>query len=127
MQNHAAAERLVAHLRAADAVTERDEALLTAFVELAGLIDGSDPAVTGYASLWREYRALLEAVQKVGDYDADDDTVRFLASVRTPVGDTADAKSGHVRSSNHPSGGKAGVAVDAVAGAGGSRRRRARS
>ena len=127
MQNHAAAVKLVAHLRATDAVTERDEALLVAFVELANVIDHSTTMMPGYASLWREYRGVLEAVQKVGDYDADDDTVRFLAAVRTPLGDAKDAESGDVRSSDHRRRRKTGVAVDAVAEAGRPGGRRARS
>lgn len=120
--NRAAAERVVAQLRGA---SEMDEALLVAFVTLAGVLDDVDARDTpGYAALWQQYRGFLSDVREVGAGGVDDDTADFLASVRTPVVNIADAKSRHVRPSDRRGGGTDGAAVDAVAGAGRSRRRR---
>ncbi len=125
--NRAAADKVVTQLREANAVGEMDEALLVAFVTLAGVLDDVDARDTpGYAALWQQYRGFLADVREVGSGGVDDDTVVFLESVRTPVGNAADSRQADVRASGHRSGGAHGGAVDAVAGAGGSRRRRAR-
>jgi hypothetical protein len=124
--NRAAAEQVVASLRAAGAVEDRDEALLAAFLSCASDLDGCGSNMA-LSALHREYRGYLADVREVGAGGVDDDTAQFLESVRTPLGNTSDAKPKDVRPSDHRRCGADGVSVDAVAAAGGSRRRRARS
>jgi hypothetical protein len=112
--NRTAAELVVAGLRAANAVVDRDEALLAAFLTCASDLDAS----AGDPSLHREYRGYLAVVREVGTGGVDDDTAEFLASVRTPLGDAANSKPVNVRPSNHQRGRPPRSAVDAVAGAG---------
>lgn len=129
--NHTAALQVVEQLRAAELVADRDEALLIGFVQLAAALDGLEAGSPGYSALWREYREFVEAVRALGAGGADDDTIDFFVSVQTPVraavGDAAKSGSGDVRASGRRGRGADGAAVDAVAGAGGSGRRRARS
>lgn len=57
------------------------EAVIALARGLAAAVD-SDPA---NAALWREYRAAVMAVMEAGATDdVDDDTARFLLTVRTP-------------------------------------------
>lgn len=121
--NRVAAEAVVAALRAGDVLGERDETLVAGLLGLAAAVDVS-PEVP---ALWREYRGFIEAVRLIGAGVADDDTAEFLVSVRTPLGDAAVPGAGDVRPSDRRSREAARVAVDAVAGTGGARRRRARS
>ena len=116
MTNREAADRVVGQLIAANAVGDMDEALLVAFVTLAGVLDDVDARDTpGYAALWQQYRGFLSDVREVGSGGVDDDTVIFLESVRTPVGDAKNSKPSDVRSSDRRRGGADGSAVDAVA------------
>lgn len=121
--NVEAVEAVVAELRESDAIGVIDEALVTGLLTLARAVDGApdNPA------LWREYRGFVEAVRLIGSGVVDDDTADFLVSVRTPVGDASKRGAGDVRPSGRRGREAAGAAVDAVAGTGGARRRRARS
>ena len=121
--NRKAAEVVVAKLRADNLLEARDEALVAGFLALAAAVDDNP----GSPVLWREYRGFIDAVRKVGCDVADDDTAQFLELVRTPVGNAKVSGEGDVRKANHPSRRAVGDAVDAVAGAGGVGRRRARS
>jgi hypothetical protein len=117
--NRTAAELVVAGLRAANAVSDRDEALLAAFLTCASDLDAS----AGDPALHREYRGYLAVVREVGTGGVDDDTAEFFASVRTPLGDAANNSSRHVRPPDHKRGRSPRPAVDAVAGAGSTSRR----
>lgn len=121
--NRNAAEQVVAGLRSAGAVEERDEALLAAFLTCASDLDDSD----GNPALYREYRGFLADIREVGARGVDDDTAEFLQSVRTPVGDAAIPKPSDVRSPDRRRRRADGVPPDAVAATGGAGRRRARS
>jgi len=65
----------------ADRLTPEHEALVALDRGLAAAVD-SDP---GNAALWREYRAAVSTIAVVvADDDVDDDTARFLFTIRTP-------------------------------------------
>lgn len=121
--NLAAAESVVAELRASAAIEPADEALVAGLLSMAAAVDNSPDS----PALWREYRGFIEAVRLVGSGVVDDDTAEFFVSVRTPVGDAAKRGAGDVRASGRRRREAAGAAVDALAGTGGVGRRRARS
>lgn len=101
--NYAAVETTIAALRAAERLTDEHEAVVQAARSLADAVD-ADP---GNASLWREFRAVVETLRSIGAEDGGGDEVSLIiAALRgsAPVVDAKDAKSPNAR----PRGGKAG-------------------
>ena len=113
--NAAAVARTVDALRTAGRLQDEHAATVQMVESLALAVD-SDP---GNASLWREFRAGLETLMKVGevnDDDADEISV-ILAALRgtSTVDDTEIAGSGDARSRGGKNRGTVGGSADALA------------
>jgi hypothetical protein len=87
--NVMAVESTIAALREAGRLSDTDDALVALARNLAAVVDGD----SGNASLWREFRSVVQSLREVGADDIDDDTAAFRISIRTPlratVGDTS--------------------------------------
>lgn len=72
--NRAAAEAMVAAMRALGRLEDVDEPLVSAVLQLAGAVD-EDPT---HASLWAQYRAAVADLRAVGADGATDDFGQLL-------------------------------------------------
>jgi hypothetical protein len=89
--NYAAVETTIQALEQADRLTDEHAAIRQAALSLADAVD----AEPGNASLWREFRAVIETLRSIGATEEDDDEVTLiLAALRgpAPVVNTEDAK-----------------------------------
>lgn len=113
--NAAAVARTVAALNRMGVLHEEHSALVQVVDSLALAVD-SDP---GNASLWREFRAALDSLMKLGDTDDGngDELTQILAAFRggSKVDDAKDAKQVDARSGGRENRGTTRRASDAVA------------
>ena len=90
--NAAAVARTVEALRVAGRLRDEDAATVQMVESLALAVD-SDP---GNASLWREFRAALDSLMKIGEVnDADADEINLILTAlrgSTEMDDTEDTK-----------------------------------
>lgn len=86
--NRKAADKTIAAAGKLKRFEPIDDALVTGFVMLAESVD-NDPT---NAALWREYRAAEVSLRAVGADDGSGALDKFLATLQTPVGDTAHAE-----------------------------------
>ena len=95
--NYDAVETTIAALTEADRLTDEHAAVVQAARSLADAVD----AEPGNASLWREFRAVIETLRSIGATEEDDDEVTLiLAALRgaAPVVDAKDTKPAKSRS-----------------------------
>lgn len=86
-----AASKVVASLRSLGRVEDIDEALLDAYLKLAGEIDTAD--TKDRAGLFREFRAYDLAVRSLGGDDDGDGIAELIAQLSTSVVDAPTPRS----------------------------------
>ena len=113
--NAAAVARTVEALRVAGRLRDEDAATVQMVESLALAVD-SDP---GNASLWREFRAALDSMMKLGEVNDDDadEITRILAALRgsSQVDDSEDAGQVDARSRGGKGRGTTGGSASSVA------------
>lgn len=88
-----AAGKVVESLRDLGRVEPVDEALLSAYLQLAAEVDDSD--TKDRAGLYREFRAYDAAVRALGGDDDGDGIADIIASLSAEVGHTAPPRPTH--------------------------------
>lgn len=88
--NLVAIRKVVAAMRAAGQLEDTDEAIVTAALKLAEVIDTPDGSID--ARLWGQYQAALRALRELGPRGDDGDEVDRLIAALRGSSEVVDAK-----------------------------------